>query len=67
MIKGVITMEKETNEHLKKFYFGAANHVYNSDDYNMTDEFLQGLSATHQQVSDCYSDGTIESGADKEL
>jgi hypothetical protein len=51
---------RESTEHLKNFYFGAANHIYNPEDYKMTDEFLQGLSTIHQQVHNCYAEGTVE-------
>ncbi|MFX3623400.1 MAG: YozQ family protein [Ectobacillus sp.] len=37
-----------------------ADKMYHAEDYNKQDQLSQAFSITHEQVSDCYAEGTID-------
>ncbi|WP_110113806.1 YozQ family protein [Bacillus sp. CGMCC 1.16541] len=37
-----------------------ADRQFEAEDYNRQDELSQGLAETHEQMSDVYSEGTVE-------
>ncbi|MFB6467113.1 YozQ family protein [Cytobacillus sp. Hz8] len=41
--------------------YPVANRVYQSEDYQRKDEVSSGLATTHEQVSDTFTEGEIQS------
>lgn len=53
-------MDKKKQENSDK----VAGKSYEPEDYNRTDELSQGLAITHEQVSDTFTEGTIDGKID---
>lgn len=44
----------------KKKQVGIAGKIYDTSDYQQTNNPSQGLAVTHEQASDSYNEGTID-------
>ncbi|ARK31197.1 YozQ family protein [Halalkalibacter krulwichiae] len=59
-------MSEKNNQQANKTQ-EVAEHSYQPEDYQSSNEVEKGLATTHEQVSDAYMEGTIDAEKEKDV